>query len=217
MAYVSTRIFLVLYILHLIYQWYIAFDISVIYCVWYICDISLTGVIYQCMSIHFSIYVTIATEMRLSAQNRFFFGRKKSLLTCGDDEKSRRSRFPCFLAIWKEQKFRRKHKNVVKNLKFGKKWVSTITSTSPNNPGTKVVYGPSYSTSHERWFCYILWYLYQKVWGHMEIRKNTFTFGLKAAENTPNSKKSFKQKYFGIEFWTKKSTSAYVNLPWEWC
>ncbi len=43
--------------------------------------------------------------------------------------------------------------------------------------------------------------------------KNTFTFALNAAKNTHYPKKSFKWKFFSIEFQTKKSARAYVYLP----
>ncbi len=43
-----------------------------------------------------------------------------------------------------------------------------------------------------------------------------FTLGLNAAKNTHYIEKSFKKKLFGIEFWAKKSASAYVYLPSEW-
>ncbi len=80
-------------------------------------------------------FVTIVTEMRLSTQNWFFFGQEKSLFTRADDEKSRADRgFLAFLSFENERKFRRKRKNVVKNLKFSKKWVSTRIGKSPTKP-----------------------------------------------------------------------------------
>ncbi len=76
------------------------------------------------------LFVTIATETRRSAQNQFFFffvgfffGRKKSTLTHVDAGRSRRSRFPRFLAVWKWVKILKKCKIAAKNLKFGKKWI----------------------------------------------------------------------------------------------
>ncbi len=58
-----------------------------------------------------------------------------------------------FLAFWpfeNEQKCRRKHKNAAKNLKFGKKWVSTTTDSSSTKPWNvrKYHHYASYYTDH---------------------------------------------------------------------
>ncbi len=87
--------------------------------------------------------MTIATETRLSAQNRFylFFLSEKisSYMRWWWKKVTNRG----FLAFWpfeNERKFRRKRKNAAKNLKFGKMWVSITTGTSPTKPWNARMY-----------------------------------------------------------------------------
>ncbi len=68
--------------------------------------------------------MTIATETCFSAQNIFFLSCRKNLfLHVVMMEQVTDWGFLAFCLFENEQKFRRKCKNTIKNLKFGKKWV----------------------------------------------------------------------------------------------
>ncbi len=71
-----------------------------------------------------------------NAQNQFFSFVRKYLLLHMVMKKKKITDWG-FLAFWlfeNEWKFWRKRKNDAKNLKFGKKWVSTTTGTPPTKP-----------------------------------------------------------------------------------